>query len=146
MTTIMKYNRNIIRFLTAFMALSLMACHDDDNTLSNTNEEDANYVGKAVGNFSADEWYPGGKLGTTDNVAAGCYEDETPAVENQGLMKEFKLGEASFEIGQPGLDSGALAGLAPRGLFGQPGPALGGPLPQLRHLPRRPVLYRHLHF
>ncbi len=97
MTTIMKYNRNIIRFLTAFMALSLMACHDDDNTLSNTNEEDANYVGKAVGNFSADEWYPGGKLGTTDNVAAGCYEDETPAVENQGLMKEFKLGEASFE-------------------------------------------------
>lgn len=98
MTTIMKYNRNIIRFLTAFMALSLMACHDDDNTLSNTNEEDANYVGKAVGNFSADEWYPGGKLGTTDNVAAGCYEDETPAVENQGLMKEFKLGEASLNV------------------------------------------------
>ena len=43
-------------------------------------EPDAKYVGQAVGNFSADEWYPGGQLGTTDNVTAGCYEDETPAV------------------------------------------------------------------
>ena len=43
-------------------------------------------------------WYPGGKLGTTDNVTAGCYEDETPAVEgNEKLELAFKLGEAVFE-------------------------------------------------
>ena len=53
---------------------------------------------KTVGNFSADEWYPGGKLGTTDNVTAGCYEDETPVVvDNEKLELAFKLGEAVFE-------------------------------------------------
>jgi len=60
-------------------------------------EPDAKYVGQAVGNFSADEWYPGGQLGTTDNVTAGCYEDETPSVVNQGLMTAFNLGQAAFE-------------------------------------------------
>ena len=63
----------------------------------NNREPDAKYVGLAVGNFSADEWYPGGQLGTTDNVTAGCYEDETPSVEQQGLMTAFNLGEAAFE-------------------------------------------------
>ena len=63
----------------------------------NNREPDAKYVGQAVGNFSADEWYPGGQLGTTDNVTAGCYEDETPSVEQQGLMTAFNLGEAAFE-------------------------------------------------
>ena len=63
----------------------------------NNREPDAKYVGLAVGNFSADEWYPGGQLGTTDNVTAGCYEDETPSVEQQGLMTAFNLGQAAFE-------------------------------------------------
>ena len=63
----------------------------------NTREPDAKYVGQAVGNFSASEWYPGGQLGTTDNVTAGCYEDETPSVTNQGLLTAFNLGEAAFE-------------------------------------------------
>ena len=63
----------------------------------NNREPDAKYVGLAVGNISADEWYPGGQLGTTDNVTAGCYEDETPSVEQQGLMTAFNLGEAAFE-------------------------------------------------
>ena len=58
---------------------------------------DAKYVGQAVGNFSEDEWYPGGRLGTTLNVTAGCYEDETPAVDEMGLMRAFNLGEAAFE-------------------------------------------------
>ena len=58
---------------------------------------EADYIGKAVGNFSAEEWYPGGQLGTTDNVTAGCYEDEAPAVSQQGLLSEFNLGETFFE-------------------------------------------------
>ena len=58
---------------------------------------EADYIGKAVGNFTAEEWYPGGQLGTTDNVTAGCYEDEAPAVNQQGLLSEFNLGETFFE-------------------------------------------------
>ena len=58
---------------------------------------EADYIGKAVGNFTAEEWYPGGQLGTTDNVTAGCYEDEAPAVNQQGLLSEFNLGGTFFE-------------------------------------------------
>lgn len=75
---------------------SLVACSDDP-VEPYTVQTDANYVGKATGNFTADEWYPGGQLGTTDNVYAGCYEDETPATQNQGLMTNFFEGEAMFE-------------------------------------------------
>lgn len=80
------------------LALSLAACKDDNPGADNyTPTDDYTYVGKAVGNFSADEWYPGGKLGTTENISPGCYEDETPAVINQGLIDEFNLGEMFFE-------------------------------------------------
>ena len=77
-----------------------VGCTDGNNGIKenvNTREPDAKYVGQAVGNFSAAEWYPGGELGTTDNVTAGCYEDETPAVTAQGLSMAFNLGEAAFE-------------------------------------------------
>lgn len=85
--------------LMACASLSFAACTDDDDTGGGnpTPGDDYTYVGKAVGNFSADEWYPGGELGTTDNITAGCYEDETPAVNNQGLIDEFNLGEMFFE-------------------------------------------------
>ena len=80
------------------LALSLAACKDDNPGADNcTPTDDYTYVGKAVGNFSADEWYPGGKLGTTENISPGCYEDETPAVTNQRLIDEFNLGEMFFE-------------------------------------------------
>ena len=77
-----------------------VGCTDGNSGINenvNTREPDAKYVGQAVGNFSASEWYPGGELGTTDNVTAGCYEDETPSVQRQGLMTAFNLGEAAFE-------------------------------------------------
>lgn len=80
------------------LALSLTACRDDNPGADNyTPTDDYTYVGKAVGNFTAEEWYPGGKLGTTENISSGCYEDETPAVTNQGLTDEFNLGEMFFE-------------------------------------------------
>lgn len=83
--------------LVAAAAMPLASCSDDDNSPSGT-KTDAEYVGKAVGNFSADEWYPGGKLGTTDNVTAGCYEDETPAVSaDDKLLVAFNRGESLFE-------------------------------------------------
>lgn len=77
----------------------LTGCTDDDipsqGNAENTGDE--NYVGKAVGNFAAEEWFPGGELGTTLNITAGCYEDEAPAVTQMGLTGAFNSGEYFFE-------------------------------------------------
>jgi len=81
------------------IAVAVVSC-DGNSSLKESvsnREPDAKYVGHAVGNFSASEWFPGGELGTTDNVTAGCYEDETPSVTLQGLETAFNLGEAAFE-------------------------------------------------
>lgn len=82
----------------AMLTISFTSCTDDDeDVLKKITNEDANFVGKAVGNFLAEEWYPGGELGTTQNVTAGCYEDETPAVTQQGFITAFNRGEQFFE-------------------------------------------------
>ena len=85
----------------AAAAMCLGSCSDNDEVSKGNGEDplesDANYVGQAQGNFSAEEWYPGGELGTTTNVNSSCYEDETPAVTQQNLVSEFKHGEYFFE-------------------------------------------------
>lgn len=84
--------------VSGMLGMSLLSCSDDDNINPGTgNTDDVNFIGKAVGNFEASEWYPGGELGTTDNVTAGCYEDETPAVTQMGLTDHFNRGELFFE-------------------------------------------------
>ncbi len=93
----MKLRTLCVYAFAGFAGISLFSCNDDNNGGGESTETDANYVGKAVGNFSAEEWYPGGKLGTTDNVLAKCYEDESPATEQAGLMAEFNKGQAFFE-------------------------------------------------
>ena len=61
------------------VGLTVASCSDSNDVAGEEGGQasafEADYIGKAVGNFSADEWYPGGLLGTTDNVTAGCYED-----------------------------------------------------------------------
>ena len=91
--------RQIPILLVGGLMLLASGCgHDNYNTtFEEKRESDAKYVGQAVGNFSADEWYPGGLLGTTTNVTEGCYEDPTPAVSEMGLDAAFNLGEAAFE-------------------------------------------------
>ncbi len=90
--------RNLCVYAFAGLAgISVASCSDDNSGNNSGKETDANYVGHAVGNFSEDEWYPGGKLGTTDNVTAKCYEDETPATVQAGLLAEFNKGETFFE-------------------------------------------------
>ena len=84
-------------FIAMAVAAAMVACDKNGDGPSLKREPDAKYVGQAVGNFEASEWYPGGELGTTDNVTEGCYEDETPSVLAQGLETEFNLGEAAFE-------------------------------------------------
>lgn len=100
------------------MALSLLlfSCSDENSDPSGEDfkpmESDGKYVGEAVGNFSKEEWYPGGELGTTDNVASGCYEDEAPAVTAQGLIDDFNAGEKFFERQFTSANSG-FKGLGP---------------------------------
>ena len=87
-------------YIVAVAALAAAAsCSPKENTTPTPapKESDAKYVGQAVGNFSAEEWYPGGELGTTTNITEGCYEDETPAVTAQGLTRAFNHGEMFFE-------------------------------------------------
>ncbi len=101
-----KHRANLLLFC-GLASLCLTSCHDseeDDTTSSSdsgntesTAGNETKYIGKDVGNFLAEEWYPGGELGTTDNVSAGCYEDETPAVTQMGLTQAFNKGEAFFE-------------------------------------------------
>jgi CxxC motif-containing protein (DUF1111 family) len=98
----MKYQKTLLLNFSAAAgmmlgALTLQSCSDDDNSGSAASAGDTEYIGKAVGNFSEDEWYPGGRLGTTLNVVAKCYEDETPATTQMGLSSLFKKGEGFFE-------------------------------------------------
>lgn len=88
------YLKNVILFCCATFVF--VACEDDKST-NETTVDDNNYVGKEVGNFSSAEWYPGGELGTTEDIGAASYESETPAVQNQGLFNVFKYGESFFE-------------------------------------------------
>ena len=77
-------------------AMTLSACSDDssnDGLGSLTPAE--NFFGKANDVFTAEEWYPGGELGTTENAS---YSAPAPAVENvAGMEEDFNTGEDFFE-------------------------------------------------
>ena len=102
----------ILCSLAMGLALTMTSCNDDVPNDDGTIESDAKYVGQAMGNFDKSEWYPGGELGTTDNVASGCYEDEAPAVTAQGLLDDFNAGEKFFER-QFTVSSSGFGGLGP---------------------------------
>ena len=77
--------------------ISMAACTDDNNAVAGlgelTAEESA--FGQANEFFTAEEWYPGGQLGTTEKVS---YSAAAPAVENiAGMEADFITGEDFFE-------------------------------------------------
>lgn len=94
---IMKHINVLFLSAAAFAVAASVAACSDDEVKADYSVPEAQYVGQKVGNFSADEWYPGGQLGTTDNISSNCYSDETPATESMGLMDEFFQGEQIFE-------------------------------------------------
>ena len=49
----------------------LTACSDDDDNANGLGSltPDEQAFGKATGNFTAEEWYPGGQLGTTEKAS-----------------------------------------------------------------------------
>ena len=112
----MKKKHYLVWSFAAALTMMLMNSCSDENSNpqkpDNPMESDANYVGKAQDGFTAEEWYPGGELGTTENVNSGCYEDEAPAVNEQGLHDNFKTGEMFFERQYP-IDNGAFKGVGP---------------------------------
>ena len=78
-------------------ATILTACSDSNEPTSSLgNLTPAEEVfGKAVGNFTAEEWYPGGALGTTEKAS---YSAAAPAVGNvAGMEEDFNTGEDFFE-------------------------------------------------
>ena len=88
-------DRNIRLLLMGLASLPLMMSCKDDSTVENDKlipAEDP--FGKANSEFSAEEWYPGGELGTTRNAS---YSAPTVPVENMGLDASFKKGEDNFE-------------------------------------------------
>lgn len=96
--------------LLAAAALTFTACSDDNDSVRT---DEGAYIGKAVGNFSASEWLPGGELGTTDNTGTDCFADEAPVVtNNKEFFDLFQQGEQIMER-QYTENLGAFKGLGP---------------------------------
>ena len=78
-------------------ATCLMACSDDEqaNPSLGSLAEVNPALGQANEVFSAEEWYPGGELGTTENASSSA---AAPAVLNvAGMEESFNKGEDYFE-------------------------------------------------
>ncbi len=89
--------KKLFRTLTAFSVmaamLSLVACREDEPVNNLTPADDV--FGTANEAFSADEWYPGGRLGTT---LSKSYSAPAPAVDEiADGQRRFKHGEDFFE-------------------------------------------------
>ena len=90
--------------LTKQHLFGLLACAGMLTACSDSNDQPSDNIGgltpsessfgKATGNFTASEWYPGGELGTTTNAS---YSAPAPAVEQLGMDTDFKIGEDFFE-------------------------------------------------
>ena len=85
-----------LSIVTMLAAFGLSACSDDDNKTDLGELPLAEEVfGKANDTFSADEWYPGGQLGTTEKAS---YSAIAPAAANiAGMEADFNTGEDFFE-------------------------------------------------
>lgn len=68
------------------MLAILPACTDDSITPDNPEITEL-----------PEEYYAGGKLGTTFNTSSSAFEDPSPAVEKAGMTDRFKYGEYFFE-------------------------------------------------
>ena len=84
------------------VAPTLVSCSDDSTTDETQPGSGLNPLtptetgfGKATGNFTAEEWFPGGELGTTTNRSYSA--STTPVEENADMLASFNRGEDSFE-------------------------------------------------
>ena len=103
---------NIYRILplAAIVALSVgtTGC-SDDNSSANLDID----ITPGTATEKSEEYYAGGKLGTTSYQNAYAYQQPTPAVETAGMTQAFQIGEALFERDYNTNTSGAFHGLGP---------------------------------
>ncbi|MCR5130087.1 MAG: c-type cytochrome [Prevotella sp.] len=84
-----------LAFLGMLTMPVLVACHDDDDLNLGPIVAEEDVFGQANDVFSAEEWYPGGQLGTTEKAS---YSAAAPAVVNvAGMEEDFNTGEDFFE-------------------------------------------------
>lgn len=81
------YMKKISFYFIIIGALSFVACRDDNDVPDDD---------PRAGDLS-EEYYAGGRLGTTFNETSSAYELPTPAVEQGGYLAAFKRGERLFE-------------------------------------------------
>lgn len=89
--------RRVLNVSLGLAVISMAACTDDNNAVAGlgelTAEESA--FGQANEVFTAEEWYPGGQLGTTEKAS---YSAAAPAVQHvAGMEADFNTGEDFFE-------------------------------------------------
>ena len=87
--------KSLIGLLTCTCMLTACSDSSDDmQDLGKLTPSDSGF-GKANDVFTAEEWYPGGKLGTTEKAS---YSAPAPAVANiSGMEEDFNTGEDLFE-------------------------------------------------
>ena len=87
--------QNYIALLSLLSVALFTSCKDDDAADVDHLTPKEDVFGKANDVFSAEEWYPGGVLGTTENAS---YSAAAPSVENTEDMEiSFNKGEDFFE-------------------------------------------------
>ena len=89
--------KSVSKIMLGMAVITMTACSDDSTTAGIgdlTPEESA--FGKANDVFTAEEWYPGGQLGTTEKAS---YSAPAPALTdvNNGMEQDFNVGEGFFE-------------------------------------------------
>lgn len=83
--------------VTMLAAFGLSACSDEENISNSLGEliPEEDVFGKANEVFTADEWFPGGSLGTTEKAS---YSAPAPAMDAvAGMEQDFLMGETFFE-------------------------------------------------
>ncbi len=95
---------NKLAIMGLLVAPTLVGCSSDDPATDDSGNNGSGLgpltpaeteFGKATGNFTAEEWYPGGELGTTTNRS---YSASTkPVDDNADMLASFNRGEDMFE-------------------------------------------------
>ncbi len=96
-------------------ALAFASCKDNDTDPDNAGAttSETTWPKDSLAVFADAEWLPGGEKGTTSNEQ-GCYSNQSPQIDNQGLYTTFKHGENFFEHDANYFTHQALLGIRSR--------------------------------
>ena len=104
----MRFDHRINLMCGLLMAAAALASCNDDN------EEALSWeIGEGSNIDYPEDYYAGGKLGTTTNNSSTAYKQPTLAVENAGMVTAFNEGEYLFEKDFNTNMTGAFKGLGP---------------------------------